>query len=189
MKRGIPQGRALGPLLFLVYMNSLPSTITVGVLLQYADDTTLICSRPNPAQVAAILNHQLKLINTLLVENQMQLNAGKSCGMWFCSPCGKLSRSLPNITVNNITLKATNTQKYLGLIFDCHLTWKDHVAKVCKKMSYDLYLVNSNRRVLLQSSLSSFWSHWFYLIYTLCSSSYTRDTCNVFSSCRIVLFD
>ena len=78
----------------------------------------------------------------------MQLNAGKSCVMWFFSPCEKLSCSLPNITINNITLKATDTQKYLELIFDCHLTWKDHVAKVCKKMSYCLYLVNSNWQVL-----------------------------------------
>ena len=45
VRGGIPQGSALGPLLFLVYMNLLPSQVTQGLLLQYADDTTLICSR------------------------------------------------------------------------------------------------------------------------------------------------
>jgi len=59
MKGGISQGSALGPLLFLVYVSTLPSTITEGVLLQYANDTTLTCSGSTPAQVAATLNHQL----------------------------------------------------------------------------------------------------------------------------------
>jgi len=41
---GIPQGSALGPLLFLVYVNEMPSIVKYGKLLQFADDTTLICS-------------------------------------------------------------------------------------------------------------------------------------------------
>jgi len=44
MEGGVPQGSALGPLLFLIYMNALPLQITNGLLAQYADDTTLICS-------------------------------------------------------------------------------------------------------------------------------------------------
>jgi len=46
---GILQGSALGHLLFLVYMNTMPSIITAGTLLQYADDTTLTCSGSTPA--------------------------------------------------------------------------------------------------------------------------------------------
>ena len=44
MRGGIPQDSALGPLLFLVYMNSMTSQVVNGTLLQYVDDTALICS-------------------------------------------------------------------------------------------------------------------------------------------------
>ena len=40
-------------------MNDLPSHITNGLLLQYANDTTLICSGSTVDEVAATLNTQL----------------------------------------------------------------------------------------------------------------------------------
>ena len=59
MKAGIPQGSALGPLLLLIYVNSFPCQITEGIILQYADDTILICSGPTLEAAASAVNSQL----------------------------------------------------------------------------------------------------------------------------------
>ena len=49
-----------GPLLFLIYMNSLPAQVDSGLFLQYADDTTIICATSTAVQTT--ISSQLLLI-------------------------------------------------------------------------------------------------------------------------------
>ena len=48
----VGQGSALGSLLFLVYMNDMPSQVHNDKLLQYADDTTMICTGEDNFELA-----------------------------------------------------------------------------------------------------------------------------------------
>ena len=74
MKGGILQGSALGPLLFLIYMNSLPAQLANGLLLQYADDTTIICTGATSAAVQNTMCSQLSLIQKWILQNKMEIN-------------------------------------------------------------------------------------------------------------------
>ena len=79
----IPQGIALGPLLFLVNVNAMPPVVKFGKLLQFADDITLICSGSDIDTVKKQLSHVLALLSDWISSSRMKLNINKSSVMWF----------------------------------------------------------------------------------------------------------
>ena len=120
-------------------MNSLPSQLTDGLLLQYADDTTVICSGVDPSAVRTIMCSQLSLIQHWVLQSKMRINFKKSSVMWFRASSCSAGILYPPISIDGVELTVTTKQKYLGLIFDYSLSWAHHVAGVCSKMSYLLY--------------------------------------------------
>ena len=55
-------------------MNSLPVQVTNGLLLQYADDTTVICTGATSTDVQNIMCFQLSLIQRWILQSKMNIN-------------------------------------------------------------------------------------------------------------------
>ena len=144
---GIPQDSALGPLLFLIYMNEMPSQVRHGRLLQYADDTALICSGADFAEVHHGLTEDLQSLSAWIARSKMKLNIAKSSVMWF-KPKASVTGQIPVVYLGDGTLRSVSTQKYLGVVFDDQLKWDSHVANVSKKVSYYLYWINAHYKHL-----------------------------------------
>ena len=64
----VPQGSILGPLLFSIYVNDLPSVVACKVLL-YADDTALIVSGMDIHEIEQTLAKELKCVRDWLIDN------------------------------------------------------------------------------------------------------------------------
>ena len=112
---------APGPLLFLIYVNAMPSLVQYGRLLQSADHTTLICSGDTHNDVQQQLEHDLmRLLLSWINSSKMRLNITKSSLMWFKSKRGS-GVPHPPVFVNDHLLQEVEEQKYLGIMFDSKL--------------------------------------------------------------------
>ena len=143
----IPQGSALGPLLILIYANNMPLQVRHSCLLQFADDTCLICCRQSSTLVSQLLNADLHLFSDWAWNSQMQFNIKKSSVMWFSTKsCNVVVQS--QVLIHDTPLSPVDKQKYLGVVFDSKLTRSSHMATACKSMAYHLYLINFHHKSL-----------------------------------------
>ena len=95
--------------------------------MMFADDTNLCYSHKNITTLQ-IVNSELKLVNEWFLANKLSRKCKKKSLLFNkVSMCDSLPSQLPTMTFNNIEIKRENSIKFLAVIIDENLTWKNHI--------------------------------------------------------------
>lgn len=130
---GVPQGSILGPLLFVIFINDLPKALPSSKLLLYADDAVIFNSAKDVREIEKSLSNSLNQVQSWLRNNCLFLNQSKTECILFGTG-SKLSNANDfNIEINGESLKRVFKFKYLGVVLDECLSWKEHLKYILTK--------------------------------------------------------
>jgi hypothetical protein len=139
IKTGVPQGSILGPILFLIYINDIPSFVKNSTIDLYADDSTLHVSDYNIHNIQLNLQNDLDRIATWCSFNNMSIHPNKTKCMLLSK--ARCSTDKLRLNINGILLEQTKEFNLLGVTIDEHLTWQSHINSVCRKLNFKLALL------------------------------------------------
>ena len=143
--------------MFLIFINDLIKSAPQLEYILFADDTNIFCSKPE------ILKDNLKKVEEWCLANRLILNSTKTYQVIFKAP----NKVIENPDIYNLSLNASQistipSTKFLGVHIDNNITFKIHIAQICKTLNYILLIMRSVRQYLDVTTMKNLYYTFFY---------------------------
>ena len=128
---GIPQGSVLGPVLFVIYINTMVENDTISDISLFADDAKVSNEIKKKESDIGILQNDLDMMVDWTDNSLLQFHPDK------CKSMRITSRNEPDMsheyTMRGQLLERSYEEKDLGVIIDSKLSFDQHISSKVKK--------------------------------------------------------
>jgi hypothetical protein len=107
----------------------------------FADDTGVSVNNPSLTNFERDINVVFTNMNEWFSVNLRSLNFGKTQFMHFITRNSSLNEI--NIEYKNKLIASTSNLKFLGIIIDNTMSWKNHIDVTAPKLSQTCYIVRT----------------------------------------------
>jgi hypothetical protein len=107
-------------------------------IVKILSDTVILSVNEDSRRAASDLQHHLNTLQTWFERWRIRINENKFCSMTFTLR----KSSTPDVSINDIQIPRKTEIKYLGMIIDSKLTWRQHIAKKRKQTNITIKQLN-----------------------------------------------
>ncbi|GFR92518.1 LOW QUALITY PROTEIN: reverse transcriptase-like protein [Elysia marginata] len=155
MKEGVPQGSAISPTLFLVYINDITSAITPYVKhTLHADDFAIWGTAEYATTAKVRVQATVDKVFKWSQDWGLTINLNKTVTTKFSL---KTKERNVTLTMNGQPLQTEDTPTFLGISLDKRLTWKPHIQKINQKLDKRLtwkpHIQKINQKAIRRSQI------------------------------------
>ena len=144
VKYGIPQGSYLGPLLFLININDLPSVLRRATPSMFVDDTSMWVASDSVPELLHLLRDEITLSEKWMWDNKFTLNTLKTefILISFIPELREIEKTCC-IHIQDESIYRFPYTKSLVFYTYQHLDWEDHINHVIKKASAEIAVLRA----------------------------------------------
>ena len=127
---GIPQGSVLGPILFVIYINTIVDVIQFSDPYLFADDTKM-SKGIFQADDNDKLQQDINNIYAWSKDSLLKFHLGKLAAMRITT--GNQNLGPPSYNMDNVLIKQSDEEKDLGVVIDSKLSFEAHMQSKINK--------------------------------------------------------
>jgi len=140
LENGTAQGAMISPLLFICMISDLPNGLHDVETSLFADDSAIYKSGRNVKYLQRVIQRRLEDIQKWCDQWGLRISTDKTVAVLFTNSD---EWKTVKLSINSTDIRIEQTAKFLGMIFDRRLTWKNHIEYVVTKCKKRLNLMRA----------------------------------------------
>ena len=186
---GVPQESVLGPLLFLIYVNDIQNAFINATPKLFADDINIFLFHADLKILFNLANTELRSLNQWLLANKLSLSIGEGKDTKYTLFAPRKYpdiNKLPELRISGQQVPYTPTIKYLGVLLDHKLSFKEHITSLCDKIKKYIGIFYHIRHMLPEKCRRVLYFSFVFSYIYYCAEIYGNVTYSSLKSLQLI---